>query len=103
LKEILNEAQQRALCHTHGPAMVLAGPGSGKTTVITGRVKRLIEQEKIKPVKSSGTNGKRPASHLENYIRDREFVLALDRYLRDGQGRYIPQEILNISDFTGKM
>ncbi len=49
MKEILNEAQQRALCHTHGPAMVLAGPGSGKTTVITGRVKRLIEQEKIPP------------------------------------------------------
>lgn len=49
MKEILNEAQQRALCHTRGPAMVLAGPGSGKTTVITGRVKRLIEQEKIPP------------------------------------------------------
>lgn len=67
------------------------------------KIIKLIEHEKIKPVKSSGTNGKRPASHLENYIGDREFVLALDRYLRDGQGRYIPQEILNISDFTGKM
>lgn len=49
MKEMLNEAQQRALSHTRGPAMVLAGPGSGKTTVITGRVKRLIEREKIPP------------------------------------------------------
>ncbi|MDE5679205.1 MAG: ATP-dependent helicase, partial [Lachnospiraceae bacterium] len=49
MKEQLNEAQKRALCHKHGPAMVLAGPGSGKTTVITGRVKRLIEQNRIPP------------------------------------------------------
>lgn len=49
MKEQLNEAQKRALCHKHGPAVVLAGPGSGKTTVITGRVKRLIEQSRIPP------------------------------------------------------
>ncbi|MBD5498104.1 MAG: ATP-dependent helicase [Lachnospiraceae bacterium] len=49
MNEQLNEAQKRALCHKLGPAMVLAGPGSGKTTVITGRVKRLIEQSRIPP------------------------------------------------------
>ena len=29
-----NEAQTKAICHKNGPAMVLAGPGSGKTLVI---------------------------------------------------------------------
>ena len=38
-----NEAQQRAVQHRDGPMMVLAGPGSGKTAVVTGRTCRLIE------------------------------------------------------------
>ena len=40
----LNEGQQIAAVHTTGPMMVLAGPGSGKTTVITYRIKHLVEQ-----------------------------------------------------------
>ena len=37
-----NEEQRKAIFHNTGPALVLAGPGSGKTKVITGRVKHLI-------------------------------------------------------------
>ena len=45
----LNRAQQEAIHHGKGPAMVLAGPGSGKTLVITYRVRNLIEEYGVKP------------------------------------------------------
>lgn len=44
-----NEAQSQAVCHGKGPMMVLAGPGSGKTTVIIGRVKNLIREQGVNP------------------------------------------------------
>ena len=44
-----NTEQQRAVGHVNGPMLVLAGPGSGKTAVLTGRVLRLIKDEGIDP------------------------------------------------------
>jgi len=46
-----NEAQISAINHNSGPAIVLAGPGSGKTTVITMRTKKLIEYYNVDPSK----------------------------------------------------
>lgn len=44
-----HEEQARAIRHKDGPMLVLAGPGSGKTLVITYRTKYLIEKHKINP------------------------------------------------------
>ncbi len=43
----LNKNQKIAIEHNKGPMLVLAGPGSGKTTVIIHRVKNLIENYNI--------------------------------------------------------
>ena len=44
-----NKGQSDAIKHTKGPMMVIAGPGSGKTTVITRRILYLIESAGVSP------------------------------------------------------
>lgn len=41
----LSPDQKRAVDHTNGALLVVAGPGSGKTRVLTERVRRLIKEE----------------------------------------------------------
>ena len=43
----LNKEQKAAVTHTGSPLLVSAGPGSGKTKVITHRVKFLMEKKKL--------------------------------------------------------
>ena len=45
----LNKAQKEAVSHKEGPCLVLAGPGSGKTTVVTKRVQYLVQDCHISP------------------------------------------------------
>ena len=44
-----HKSQLQAIRHLNGPMMVLAGPGSGKTTVITHRVRCLVEGYGVDP------------------------------------------------------
>ena len=44
-----NNSQKAAIIHNMGPALILAGPGSGKTFTITMRAKYLVEHYHIKP------------------------------------------------------
>ena len=46
---MFSKSQEMAIAHFKGPAIVLAGPGSGKTTVITHRVKNLINKFGVNP------------------------------------------------------
>lgn len=45
----VNKAQSAAITHGDGAMLVLAGPGSGKTFVITQRIRYLIEEHHVRP------------------------------------------------------
>ena len=47
----MNARQEKAISHFTGPALTLAGPGTGKTRVLTHRIARLINQKAVKPRK----------------------------------------------------
>ena len=46
---ILNQRQEEAVSHRDGPAVVVAGPGTGKTRIIVERVARLVEDYSTLP------------------------------------------------------
>lgn len=51
MSDCISEAQRKAIDHGNGPMMVLAGPGSGKTFVITRRIRNMIKKLNIDSAK----------------------------------------------------
>ena len=47
MKRNYNKSQLQAITHGVGPCLTLAGPGSGKTAVITERVKYLMLPDRV--------------------------------------------------------
>ena len=45
----LNEPQKEGVVNTEGPAMIIAGAGSGKTRVLTYRIAHLVHAHKVDP------------------------------------------------------
>ena len=45
----LNKQQKEAVTHGDGPLLIVAGAGTGKTTVVTERIKWLITEKKVNP------------------------------------------------------
>ncbi|MEI2400099.1 ATP-dependent helicase, partial [Paenibacillus phytohabitans] len=92
----LNEQQKKAVLHNEGALLVLAGPGSGKTTILTKRIIRLLqesENEKFKilaltfTTKAANEMKERLEASLENDVR-RAFIGTFHSFCSDVLKKY---------------
>ncbi len=75
----LNPQQRQAVTAGAGPVLVLAGPGSGKTRVLTQRVAFLIAYEGVRPYQMLAvTFTNKAAREMSNRVRDMLGELASD-------------------------
>lgn len=127
-EEIFTKDQLKAINHDSGPILVVAGAGTGKTSVITSRIARLILTKKAKPEEVLAlTFTDKAASEMQQRVDEmlpygfldtqimtfhalaekllREFALDIGlstefTILSDIQQTIILQEVLNKADFS---
>ncbi|HEX6976925.1 MAG TPA: ATP-dependent DNA helicase [Patescibacteria group bacterium] len=69
MNQKLNEEQLEAIKHGEGPLLIIAGAGTGKTTVITERIKHLIEKKVAEPSEILGlTFTEKAAREMEERV-----------------------------------
>jgi DNA helicase-2/ATP-dependent DNA helicase PcrA len=96
----LNPEQRAAVLHQEGPAIVLAGAGSGKTRVLTTRVAYLLASKKI------------PSSHIllvtftnkaANEMKNRVFQFSQQELFFSGTFHSLASKILRIEGREGQL
>lgn len=80
----LNDVQKQAVLHTRGPLLLLASPGSGKTTTTIMRIGYLIEEEGVQPSR----------------IKAITFSRASAADMKDRFARFFPDHPLDSVDFS---
>ncbi len=81
--EKINKEQESAILHKEGPLLIIAGPGTGKTAVITKRIANLISKNKVLPEEILAlTFTEKAAKEMKDRV---EFLLPLDYQYSDFQ------------------
>lgn len=83
--ERLNKAQKRAVDTIEGPVMVIAGPGTGKTQILTLRIANILKQTDIKPsnilaITFTDSGAKAMRSRLKDLIGDDAYDVSISTF-----------------------
>ena len=78
MNERLNKAQSEAVSIVDGPALVVAGAGTGKTRVITERILKLIKKGVDPGSIVALTFTEKAAGEMQDRVADGSLKLALD-------------------------